>query len=507
LQSAFDVNRCRWPRSCRFAALACVTLVLCVAAIFAFGIRSALADTIETDTASGAGLYNDPTNGLGSWIWDAKVSDNQICLLWKSFVIPVSPGVTNAHLKLTVDNEFTVFLDGRELGHGAEWRELFVFDLTPLLSAGRHVLLVKAFNSYSFAGMLLGLQVDLADGRRVEVKSDDSWRIIPTNYFRGKQTAWFNDALTSRNIIKNWKTINEAKADWPAATVEAPFGALPWWTNPQSVNKMPVLLPIRLFFWQTAWFQALVLTAWLVPLATCVWLVAKLTLQRKEQWLLQRERSRIAMDIHDDLGSKITQLVLHGEVTQSELPADARMRPQIDLICHDARDVLSVLDEILWAVNPKRDDLRDFTTYICSYAEQFLKFTSIQCLLDVDTEEPDLELNLPLRRGLLMVTKEALNNAVKHSGATELRLQIRCEHGRLAVTLQDNGKGFDPVTAGSRKRNGLPNMGQRMAELGGTYAIVSRPGEGCRIEFSAPLRQSPWRFWSRVSKNRARAIG
>lgn len=485
-------------------AVTSLPLILCVVAMFSLGIRTAVADTMNTtDATSGAGLYDDPTNGLGSWIWGSVVSDNQTCLLWKSFVIPVTNHITNARLCLTVDNEFTVFLDGRELGHGAEWRELFVFDLTPLLSPGRHVLLVKAFNSYSSAGLLLGLQINLADGRRIAIKSDATWRIIPTDYFRGKRTAWFNDALTSRNIIKNWNTITAAKTDWPAATVEQPFGGLPWWTKPENVNKMPVLLPIKVYFWQTAWFQALVLTAWLVPLTACVWLVAKLTLHRKEQLLLQQERSRIAMDIHDDLGSRITQLVLHGEVTQSELPADAKMRPQIDLICHDARDVLSVLDEILWAVNPKRDDLRDFTTYVCGYAEQFLKVTSIQCLLDVDAEAPDLELNLPVRRGLLMVTKEALNNAVKHSGATELRLQIRCEHGRLTVTLRDNGKGFDPVSAAARKRNGLLNMKQRMAELGGSCVVVSRPGEGCKIEFSAPLRQSRVQFWSRGSKSRA----
>ena len=469
--------------------------------ILAIGIYVSRGEAGNADNSSGAGQYNDPTNGLGSWIWDSKVSDNQTCLLWKSFVVPVSKGVTNARLHMTVDNEFTVFLDGRELGHGAEWRELFAFDLTPLMSAGRHVLLVKAFNSYSSAGMLFGLQVDLADGRRIEVKSDASWRIIPTDYFAGKKTEDFNDALTSQNIIKNWKKITAAKAEWPAATVEAPCGGWPWWGRPENVNKMPALSPIRVAFWQTAWFQALLMSACVIAITTCLWLVAKLTLHRKEQWLLQRERSRIAMDIHDDLGSKITQLVLHGEVAQSELPADAKMRPQIDLICHDARDVLSVLDEVLWAVNPKRDDLRNFTTYICGYAEQFLKLTPIQCFLDVDTEAPDLELNLPLRRGLLMVTKEAINNAVKHSGATELRLQIRCEHGRLTVALQDNGEGFDPVMAAGRERNGLLNMSQRMAELGGRCVIISRPGEGCRIEFSAPLRQSRWQFWNRVAGN------
>jgi hypothetical protein len=483
------------------AAVSCLPLALCLAVIFAVGLCAARADTMQADGTSGAGIYNDPTNGLGSWIWDSTTSDNQTCFLWKAFLIPASQGVTKARLDLTVDNEFTVFLDGRELGHGAEWRELFIFDLAPLLSPGRHVLLVKGFNSYQRAGMLLGVQIDFSDGSRVEIKSDASWKIIPLRYFTGDGPADSSDALSSRNVIKNWKKIHEAKSDWPAATVEAPLGGDPWWTNPQNVNKMPTILPILVPFWQSAWFQALLFSVCLIATATCLLLIAKLTLHRKEQWLLQRERSRIAMDIHDDLGSRVTQLVLHGEVTQSELPSDAKMRPQIDLICHDAREVLSVLDEILWAVNPQRDDLRDFTTYVCSYAEQCLKYTTIQCLLDVDTESPDVELNLPLRRGLLMVTKEALNNAVKHSGATELRLQIRCEHGRLAVALFDNGKGFEPAAAAGRKRNGLVNMRQRMAELGGNCVIVSQLGEGCKIEFSVPLRQSRWHLWSRLWKN------
>jgi signal transduction histidine kinase len=467
------------------------------AAMVGASLHSARAANID-DATSGAGIYDNPTNGLGSWIWSATVSDNQTCLLWRSFTVPVSGIVSKARLCLTVDNEFTVFLDGRELGHGAEWRELFVFDLTPLISPGRHVLVIKAFNSYSFAGMLLDLQVALQDGRRVDVKSDDSWKIIPNPYLRGGAMDE-NESLTDAKIIASWQKISFPKPDWPSAVIKAPFGGDPWWQAPQSVNKMPTILPVRLAFWQQAWVQATLLTACLLAIATCLWLVAKLTLHRKEQWLLQRERSRIAMDIHDDLGSKITQLVLHGEVTQSELPADAKLRPQIDLICDDARDVLSVLDEVLWAVNPNRDDLHDFTTYVCGYAEQFLKYTSIQCLLDVATETPDLELNLPVRRGLLMVTKEALNNAVKHSGASELRLQIRCEHGRLNVTVEDNGKGFDPAAAG-RNRNGLLNMSRRMAELGGICAVVSRPGEGCRIEFSVPLKQSRWRFWSRTPK-------
>ena len=505
VQFELDFNGRARPLTRRlwFAVSAFLSLALYAAIFVGAGTLVARADTATPDATSGAGVYNDPTNLLGSWIWDAKVSDNQTCLLWKAFVIPVSFDIMNsssiidARLCVTADNEFTVFLDGRELGHGAEWRELFSFDLTPLLSPGRHVLVIKAFNSYSFAGMILGLQIDLADGRQIEIKSDASWKIIPMQYLRGKE-ADSSAALTDGNIIKNWKKIATATAaDWPAATIEAPGGGDPWSIMPQRINVMPIVRPIKVFFWQTGWFQALLLTICLMAIATCLWLVAKLALHRKEQLLLQRERSRIAMDIHDDLGSKITQLVLHGEVAQSELSADAKMRSQLDLICQDTREVLSLLDEVLWAVNPKRDDLLDFTSYVCDYAEQYLKGTSIQCLLDVGAEAPALELNLPVRRGLLMVTKEALNNAVKHSDATELWLQIRCEHRQLTLTLRDNGKGFDSVTM-KQKRHGLLNMTNRMAELGGTCVVTSQPGKGCKIEFSTPLKQSRWQFWSNL---------
>ena len=127
---------------------------------------------------------NTTLNILGSWIWDAVTSDGQTCQFWRAFDIPPDDRVIQAKLLMTVDNEFTLFLDGRELGRGAEWRELFNFNLTLLMTPGRHVLAVKAYNSFSYAGMLLGLRIDLADGKRIEIKSDQSWRVVP-NEARG----------------------------------------------------------------------------------------------------------------------------------------------------------------------------------------------------------------------------------------------------------------------------------------------------------------------------------
>jgi signal transduction histidine kinase len=190
----------------------------------------------------------------------------------------------------------------------------------------------------------------------------------------------------------------------------------------------------------------------------------------------------------------MTQLVLHGEVAQSELPADSATRLQLDRICEEARSVLSTMDEILWAVNPKRDTFRDFTSYVCSYAQEYLKPTPIQCLFDLAPEMSPVILDLPVRRALLMAIKETLNNAVKHSKASELVLRIIWQTEKLVVSVSDNGKGFDPTKL-KPGRNGFTNLAQRMREVEGTCLVTSQPGKGCRVEFGLPLKQSRWRTW------------
>jgi len=409
------------------------------------------------------------TNSLGSWIWADKFFNGQTCLFWQTVDIPRSVSVKKARLLMTVDNIYVLYLDGREIGRGAEWRELYDYNLAPLMSPGRHVLAVNAMNSTSFAGMLLGMHIDLADGRVIEIKSNESWRIVPAG-------------------TRGWEKATKPADNWPKATIVARFGDDPWRETPIRVNEMPTPQPIKLLFWQTGWFQVVLLTICGAVILFSFWLMAQLALHKKERLLLQRERARIAMDIHDDLGSRMTQLVLHGEVAQSELPAESSMRSHLDRICQEARDVLSTLDEILWAVNPRRDTLRDFSAYVCGYAQEFLKPTAIQCLFDVGSETSDVVLDLPIRRALLMVIKETLNNAAKYSGASELLLQITWRGRRLAVVVQDNGKGFDPKSG--TQGNGLANMTQRLSELGGTCLVTSRPGGGCRIEFGLTLKPS-----------------
>jgi signal transduction histidine kinase len=144
-------------------------------------------------------------------------------------------------------------------------------------------------------------------------------------------------------------------------------------------------------------------------------------------------------------------------------------------------------------VNPQRDTVRDFVTYICEYAQEYLQPAGIQCRLEVEPDMPSLDFDLPLRRSLLLAVKEAITNAAKHSGATQLLLKIQRQDSGLTVIVEDDGQGFDPAKS-SGTRNGIGNMIQRMNEVGGRCAVASKPGKGCRVEFSIPLTRQPSRL-------------
>ncbi|MBC8094227.1 MAG: hypothetical protein H7Y43_00295 [Akkermansiaceae bacterium] len=432
---------------------------------------ASVSTNLPGDSLSERGSWN--FNDLGGWIWAPEILDRQTCRFWNAIEIP--PGrISRARLRITADNEYILFLDGHELGRDAEWRHLYEYDLTPLLSPGRHVLAVRAYNSVKEAGLALGLSIRMEDGRLIRVKSDSTWRLVPDG-------------------VKNWEEISSPSSEWRSARVIAPFGGQPW-GKPGAINLVPPLQRIVIPFWQTDWFHLTVLALMGVLAVVSFRLMTQLALRTKEKELLQRERARIARDIHDDLGLHVTQLVLQGEVAQSELPPGSKTRGQFEHMCEDAREALRAMDEILWAINPRRDTFREFVTYVCGYAQKFLKHTPIQCVLDVEPEITSAAFDLPLRRNLLLAVKEALNNVARHSQATELHLKIRWQGHGLVVTLEDNGRGFDPDRA-STERNGLTNMAQRMSEVGGNFRVSSQPGKGCRVELSMPLKQMRRRFW------------
>jgi signal transduction histidine kinase len=452
----------RWLK--RWVRLALVVLAL-------FPVPALSADVPPANT----NWIFEATNHLGQWIWDTNTLDKQTCRFWKSFEIPGGAKIASAILRITVDNGYSLFLDGREIGRGSDWRTVTEYDVTRLLSPGRHSLAVEGFNDRLEAGLIFGLQIRLVDQRTIEVVSDNSWLVVP-------------------GTKHNWVARKNAPPDWHPAIVVGSIHHHPWDVWPYGLTTEPALLPIVVSFWQTVWFQLSVLALLLLAIGACVWLWTQLSLQTRSQRLLQSERVRIARDIHDDLGAQLTQLVLLGEVAQREQPEHSPVRTQFNQICALARELSHGMDEVVWAVNSRRDTLRDFANYVCKYAQVFLNPTPIRCRLDVEPELPATMFDLPLRRNLFLAVKEALNNAAKHSEATELFLRIYRAEQKLVVTVEDNGRGFDPAQLGG-ERNGMTNMTQRMDEISGVCELFSEPGGGCRVVFTVPLENLPPRGW------------
>jgi signal transduction histidine kinase len=378
--------------------------------------------------------------------------------------------VARAQIHIGVDNGYRLILDGRELGTGSDWRSITEYDIGLLLNSGRHVLAVEAFNDNREAGMLFGLIIELTDGRVIEIPSDTRWRVVPEGE-------------------RGWEIRQEASAHWGRAAVVSAF--LPrdghWHARkPTMTVKVPALLPLERHFWQNGWFQMVLWGVVMVTLLLYLRVVAKLAVQSKAQAMLHTERARIARDIHDELGARLTELALEGEVVQTELPAGSPVRPKLEALCEKARAVSGAMDEVVWMVNSRRDTLRDFANFACKHAQRFLSQTPIRCRLDVEGDLPDVLFELPLRRNLLLGVKEALNNAAKYSHATEVLLSIHCRGQVLLVAVEDNGEGFDLEKADS-SRDGLTNMVERMKEVGGVCRISAKAGVGCRVKFQVPL--------------------
>jgi ligand-binding sensor domain-containing protein/signal transduction histidine kinase len=248
------------------------------------------------------------------------------------------------------------------------------------------------------------------------------------------------------------------------------------------------------FFWQTWWFRTTAVLAFTALIIAIVRYVSFRRLHRRllhleQQAALHKERARIAKDIHDDLGASLTQISFIGELARQDSCAPEKLGSHIDRISGAARQAVKSLDEIVWAVNPRNDTLAHFIDYTGQFALDYLQLAGIRCRLDLPEQTPERELSTDVRHNLFLVVKEAINNTVKYAGATEVRLRIAIENGKLEVTIEDNGSGFEqlPADAGA---DGLRNMRQRIADIGGECRIEGRPGCGVKISVELPLERN-----------------
>jgi signal transduction histidine kinase len=245
-------------------------------------------------------------------------------------------------------------------------------------------------------------------------------------------------------------------------------------------------------FWRTWWFQGLAAGALLASLVGGVYWVSTQRLQRqvgrlRQQQALERERARIARDLHDQLGASLTQITLLGEMAEADKHLPGEIESYARQIAQTSRDTTRVLDEIVWAVNPSNDTLDGLVTYFCKNAQEYLAVAGLRVRLEVPAALPGLALPPDVRHNFFLAAKEAVTNVVRHAQASEARIRLRLAPGRFTLEIVDNGRGLGEMNAEqAARRNGLRNMRKRMEDIGGQFALENAPSGGAVVRLTAP---------------------
>ena len=271
--------------------------------------------------------------------------------------------------------------------------------------------------------------------------------------------------------------------------VNASFGGA---SESDSSDSLTIVVPP--LWWQTVWGRGGALLALVGVVALTVRALSHRRLRRKldrleRQAAIERERARIAQNIHDDVGASLTRISLLTQDTQLENTPQAE---SLNRIYETTREITRSLDEIVWAVDPQHDTLESFAGYLADFAQDFLSVAGVRCRLDIPARLPPVLLTSQIRHQLFLCCREALNNVAKHARANEVVLQLQLEANQLQIEIADDGCGWDSPPAGAardrvRSGHGLANMRRRMTDLGGTCTIENAPTGGTIITMRLSL--------------------
>ncbi len=298
------------------------------------------------------------------------------------------------------------------------------------------------------------------------------------------QTAWQVNPGT-RHLV-TYHDVGAGDFEFRVAAIALTGG----WTGASTGLRVQVARHL----WERPWFWPLVAGSVTALLGGAGLLLWHQRMQRRlerlaAQHALERDRARIARDMHDDLGARLTRISLLTALTERELSAGDNPAALVhtEQLSGLARDVVAAIDEIVWAVDPGNDTLDHLGTYLCRFADEFLAGSHVRCRFGIPPILPALPLGAEVRHNLFLAVKEALNNILKHAGPCEARLELHATTGVLYIDITDHGTGF-PAAAGL-SGNGLRNMERRLKDIGGECAVTSG-ADGTKVSLRWPIPSS-----------------
>jgi ligand-binding sensor domain-containing protein/signal transduction histidine kinase len=244
-------------------------------------------------------------------------------------------------------------------------------------------------------------------------------------------------------------------------------------------------------FWRTWWFLSAAAACLLGTIMAVVHYLSTQRLHRqleslRQQEALQKDRARIARDMHDQVGASLTQLSLLGELVESDKNAPEEVEVHARQISQTAQETTRALDEIVWTVNPSNDTLDGLITYVCKYAQEYLALAGLRYRLDVPAVLPVAPISPEVRHNMFLASKEAVTNVVRHAQASSVSVRLHLEPGRFTLEIEDNGRGLGGLDE-QGGRNGLRNMRKRMEDVGGLFSIAPAPEGGTVVRLTAPV--------------------
>ncbi|HTV41852.1 MAG TPA: two-component regulator propeller domain-containing protein [Candidatus Sulfotelmatobacter sp.] len=257
--------------------------------------------------------------------------------------------------------------------------------------------------------------------------------------------------------------------------------------NKNAVTTAFVVLP---HFWETPWFLALLFLTFLGAAGGGIRYIERrrfyARLKRLElERVTECERARIARDLHDELGASLARISMLSDLSQSRDNSLEQLKTRVEKISNFSIRTARSLDEIVWAVNPRNDSLRSLLEYLTQFARELFEDTNVRCRFYLPENLPRSLLLPEMRHNIFLTVKEALTNALKHAGATEISLRAQVVGTRIEIIVQDNGAGLDPSLLGAATaRSGLGNMRQRIESLGGQFSVQATAGHGTALIIS-----------------------
>jgi signal transduction histidine kinase/ligand-binding sensor domain-containing protein len=238
---------------------------------------------------------------------------------------------------------------------------------------------------------------------------------------------------------------------------------------------MALLIYKSPFFYQTWWFM-LVMASVVAAILYVIYRYRQVNRLR-----LEAIRNRIATDLHDDMGSTLSSIRIFSDVVQSQIaPVQPEVIPILQRISSSATALSESMQDIIWTIQTKHDSLEDIVTRMREFGLKMAEAKQIDFRMQVSDTFHSTKFHVEHRRNLYLIFKESINNAVKYAQCTKITVELVVTGKMLRLTIQDNGKGFEP--AAIRQGNGLQNLRKRAAEIKGQLAINSAPGEGTKIE-------------------------